>query len=300
LGLIEPHTEHRIGLGTLAVRGYIRRWHADVPTEVESTELDHDCPTMGPANRYRYALFVEKEGFNPLLESAQIAERYDLAIMSTKGMSVTAARQLVEELTRQGVTTLVIRDFDMSGFSIVHTLQSDTRRYKFKIRPKVIDLGLRLADVRAMNLGREEVEYRQHNVDPKLNLRRCGATEEECNFLVRRGAYGGWRGERVELNAMTSNQFLAWLEGKLAQVGVKKLVPKRQALARAYRWAVRQAQLQQAIDAARDALPTDAEIAIPEDLEDQIREQLDGSAKSWDQVLWDLAHPEDEEEAPDA
>jgi hypothetical protein len=245
--LIEPHTQHRVGLGTLAVRGYIRRWHADVPSEIDAIELDHRCPTMGPANRYAYALFIEKEGFYPLLEAAQIAERYDLTIMSTKGMSVTAARQLVETLSEQGVTILVCHDFDKSGFSILHTLPSDTRRYKFRTRPKVIDLGLRLADVRAMDLDSERVDY-DSQVDPRIKLRECGATEEECNVLVRRSPLGGWTGERVELNTMTSNQFIAWLEGKLADVGVKKMVPDREALENAYRRAVRQARVQQAID----------------------------------------------------
>jgi DNA topoisomerase VI subunit A len=64
--------------------------------------VPHAIPTRRPQHRYQYALFVEKEGFNPLLAQAQIAERYDVAIMSTKGMSVTAARQLVAELPRQG------------------------------------------------------------------------------------------------------------------------------------------------------------------------------------------------------
>ena len=134
--LLEPHTDHRIGLGTVAVRKYIAQWHADLATDGASMELAHEYPTRGPANRYRYALFIEKEGFQPLLEAAQIAERYDLAIMSTKGMSVTAARQLVERLSEQGVTILVCHDFDKSGFSILHTLQSDTRRYRFLTRPR--------------------------------------------------------------------------------------------------------------------------------------------------------------------
>ena len=34
----------------------------------------------------------------PLFEAVKLAERYDLAIMSTKGMSVTAARELVDVL----------------------------------------------------------------------------------------------------------------------------------------------------------------------------------------------------------
>jgi hypothetical protein len=119
---VEPHTKHRLGLGTLAVRRYIKGWHAEVTSEVGDIELKHDYPTRGPANRYRFTLFVEKEGFNPLIEAAQITQRYDIGLESTKGMSVTAARQLVERLSEQGVTTLVIRDFDTYGFSIAHKL----------------------------------------------------------------------------------------------------------------------------------------------------------------------------------
>jgi hypothetical protein len=163
----------------------------------------------------------------------------------------------------------------------------------------VIDLGLRLADVQAMNLQSEPVEYSSH-VDPRDNIRSCGASEAECNFLVRRGIYGGWRGDRVELNAMTSDQFIAWLERKLADVGVKKVVPNRKALEKAYRRAVRQARVQQAIDATLEDLEEEGDIPIPENLAEQIHDKLDASAKSWDQVLWDLVDPEDEEATADA
>jgi hypothetical protein len=306
---IEPHTQKRIGLGTVAVRDYIRQWHADVPIDIGSIELQHACPTKGPANRFRYALFVEKEGFYPLLEAARIAERFDVAPMSTKGMSVTAARQLVEALSRHGVTILVCHDFDASGFSIFHTLQSDTRRYQFKTRPKVVDLGLTLVDVQAMNLQSEPVDYRNAQKDPRINLRRCGATEEECNFLVRRrheirpGQYY-WSGERVELNAMTSDQFIAWLERKLMDAGVQKVIPDQAALENAYRRAIRQKRVQQAIEDALGYINEDEEIIIPDHLTTSIRARLDGSAKPWDQVLWELVTDdgtdEDEEAFDDA
>lgn len=144
-------------------------------------------------------------------------------------------------------------------------------------------------DVRAMHLGSEPVDY-DSRVDPRINLRECGATEEECDVLVRRSPSGRWTGERVELNAMTSDQFVAWLEGKLDEVGVAKVIPDRDTLEHAYRRAVRRQHVQEAIDeaVARVKAMADAEIVVPDDLEEQIREKLDGSDKSWDQVLWDL------------
>ncbi|HJT76547.1 MAG TPA: hypothetical protein VJ739_05030, partial [Gemmataceae bacterium] len=102
--LHKPHTGRTVNLGTVQVRRYLGEWTDGRPAAVpEGIALEGACPTAGPVNRYRFALFVEKEGFDALLQSARVAERYDLAIMSTKGMSVTAARQLVERLSERGV-----------------------------------------------------------------------------------------------------------------------------------------------------------------------------------------------------
>src|SRR5262249_18778786 len=151
---------------------------------------------------------------------------------------------------------------------------SDTRRYKFKVKPKVIDLGLRLADVRAMNLQSEPVRY-QSNVDPRDNLRRNGATEEECNFLVRYDERLGWVGDRVESNAMTSPQIGSWLEQKFRENGVRKVVPDREVLEMAFRRAYRRAPVQQAID--RFAKEEGDPIRAPEDLEAEVRKLMEGS-----------------------
>lgn len=101
----EPHTGHQLGIGTLEVRQYTRAWNTGVALGLDGTLADRlsRVPTKGPANRYGAVLFIEKEGFDPLLEQrVALADRFDLAIMSTKGMSVTAARSLVEQVSRQG------------------------------------------------------------------------------------------------------------------------------------------------------------------------------------------------------
>jgi hypothetical protein len=117
----EPHTGLEFGLGTLEVRDYLglRARRHDAIT-VDSSVL---YPTSGPENRYNTILFIEKEGFAPLFAAEYVAERYDLAIMSTKGMSVTAARMLLDHLAARGIEkVLVLHDFDVSGFSIFGTL----------------------------------------------------------------------------------------------------------------------------------------------------------------------------------
>lgn len=283
----EPHTGERRDLGTLDVRRYIQGWTSEFDEAVEGYTVTSSIPTAGPANRYRFALFVEKEGFNELLRAARFAERYDLAIMSTKGMSVTAARQLVDSLSGQGVTVLVLHDFDKSGLSILHTLFTSSRRYWYRNRVKVIDLGLRLTDVQEMNLESEQVDY-DSNVDPRLNLRASGATVEEQNFLVRPERYGGWTGERVELNAMASDVFVDFLDHKLVAAGVAKVVPDAATLEKAYRRAYRRAVLQKAIDEVIAGQENEG-IALPPDLAGRVRRAIEGGGDAWDDAVWKLA-----------
>ena len=42
-------------------------------------------PTMGPENRFKTLLYVEKEGFDPLLRKVRIAERFDCAVIRRRG-----------------------------------------------------------------------------------------------------------------------------------------------------------------------------------------------------------------------
>jgi hypothetical protein len=146
-----------------------------------------------------------------------------------------------------------------------------------------------------MDLQSEPASY-PRGLDPGLNLRECGPTEAECHFLMQWDNDDGWIGQRVELNAMTSDQFIDWLERKLADAGVQKVVPDHAALENAYRRAVRQKRVQEAIEEALTYIDEDEEIPIPSDLEEQIREQLDGSAKAWDHVLWDLVADDESED----
>ncbi len=244
----EPHLRGNIdkqfGLGTLEVRKYVGECYAGAPG---SMSLHWFWQTMGPAGRFKFVLFIEKEGFDSLIESVRIAERFDIAIMSTKGMSVTASRELVESLSEQGVTILVAHDFDKAGFSILHTLGNDTDRYQFKTPPTIVDIGLRLADVRKWKLESEPVEYGDKK-DPRENLADSGATEEEQNFLVTKETYNGWTGQRVELNALTAPQFIKWLESKLRENGVEKIVPPAAVVKTAWKAAVRFARVAKVIE----------------------------------------------------
>jgi hypothetical protein len=128
---MEPHTDRVIGLGTLNVRQYVSRI---AEPKFEHADFDPaSVQTYGPSGNYGAVLYVEKEGFMPLFERVGL-ERYDIAIMSSKGMSVTAARELVNRICRS-VPLLVLHDFDAAGIIIKDTLENDTRRYSYTSPP---------------------------------------------------------------------------------------------------------------------------------------------------------------------
>ncbi len=272
--LWEPHTGKQIGLGTLEVREYLEGMKDPFDLEIEIPSLKTTFPTWGPRNRYSAVLYIEKEGFLPLLERARFAERYDLAIMSSKGMSTTAARMLIESLW-ETATIFVLHDFDKSGFSIVGTLTRNTRRYEYTHNPDVVDLGLRMADIEKWKLQSEAF---RHNSDPEWNLKENGATAEEIQFL---------RTQRVELNAFTSDQFVEWLDSKLTEHDVKKVFPDKEILEQAYRRAAAVRRYQEIIDAAGKEVATYAkDLTVPKALRAKLARKLaEAPALAWDEAL---------------
>lgn len=281
--LCEPHTGLSVDLGTIGVRDYCARVDHHKVNGLSASQVDSAYPTVGPKHRFGAILLFEKEGFNPLIGAVGLAERYDVAVMSTKGLSSTAGRQLVDERCGQdGVPLFVVRDFDKAGFSIAGTLQRDTRRYSFNNDLNVIDLGLRLEDVLENDLESEDVSYGKS--DPTANLLKNGATKEEIDFLLRGESAGIYHGQRVELNAFTSKAFVDWLERKLRAHGVKKVIPDPDTVTDAWHRIVQ-------AEYVNDRLPTlliEAEQKT-QDVEAPTREDLKSILDEHPELPWDEA-----------
>lgn len=296
----EPHTKSIVPLGTLEVREYVRNAQDHSVRPVGSMKLHDEYPTCGPENRFRAVLFVEKEGFDPLFKAAHIAERYDLAIMSSKGMPVVACRQLADELCGPAkIPLLVLRDFDKAGFSIMGTLMGLEKydrydnpiesRYEYQHEFPIIDLGLRLEDVKRCKLESEPVVYAKG--DPSENLAANGATREEIAFLFHHSDRWSREGQRVELNAFTSDQFIAWLEKKLRLHGIGKVMPQNEVLDRQYRRALQIKLINEDLPAMiRRAQGIAAQAKVPKDLAGVIRRRWKTASElSWDRVVADIA-----------
>jgi len=256
----EPHTKRVIGLGTLSVRDYLQKVR---PLKLDAASFSSaSIKTYGPDGCFGALLYVEKEGFMPLFERVNLAKRFDIAIMSSKGMSVTAARQLADGIcAKYGIPLLVLHDFDSAGIIIKDTLEKDTRRYSYTRPPNVIDLGL----------GHEEIdglspEPYKSNVS-RERLEEAGVDDDAIDFLML---------QRVELNAMTSRQIVDFVERKLNEHGVTKLIPDAEVLANTYRMFAASDQLGEKFEELEERLEEEADdVEVPDDLKAKVEKLLD-------------------------
>ena len=271
--LEEPHTNRRIGVGTIEIGNYL---HAAKEPEIEPAEFsDASVDIVGPSGNLSGVLFCEKEGFNPLFKAVNLANRHDLMIISTKGVSVTAARQLIDEICGgNNLPLFVLHDFDVAGFLILATLNRDTRRYQFSNTIEPIDLGLRLGDL--AGLEREPAAATKTNQNIlREQLAVNGATNAEIDILLN---------GRVELNALTSDQLIAMIERKLKDHGIKKVIPDDDLLRETYLAFHASNELRDIYKEAESNFKA-TKIAVPANLKQRVRAIL---AKH-DDLRWDDA-----------
>jgi hypothetical protein len=189
-GLVyHPHTHTTIPLGTLSVEAYAR-----------------------PAWLFNKVLYCEKEGFFPTLIDSGWPERHDCALLTSKGFATRAARDLLDLLGDGGepITFFCVHDADAAGTLIYQSLQEATQA-----RPgrtvNVINLGLDPDEAINAGLPVEPVSYKKR--------------QPVGDYAADRGDW--LQTHRVELNAMTSPQFLIWLDEKIAPHDTGKVVPPR-------------------------------------------------------------------------
>jgi hypothetical protein len=279
-----PNAGHdlRVPCGTIAIEEHL----AEAASECEpfdiSAQVSIEWPALTEGQRYQAVLYIEKEGFDPQLKEAKIAEKYDLAIISCKGQSVVAARRYVDHVCRVdgGVPLLIVHDFDPSGFSICQRLTSNSRwaeandlvKYQFQNEVNAHDLGLRLEDVEKYNLQSEHFHFRGLPADLE-------ASAEERAFFR--------SGRRVELNAFTAPQFIEWIEAGLQKyLGKRKFIPADEVLEAAYRRALAVAKVNEVLAETVDQA---IEMASAAKLPKTLRAQLAKSKIPWDKALYELA-----------
>ena len=152
------------------------------------------------------------------LKEAAWPERHDCALVTSKGQPTRAARDLLDLLGETGEEILffAVHDADAAGTLIYQSLQEATRaRPGRKVR--VVNLGLEPEEAVAMDLEVEDVD--------------AGERRKPIAAYVPAESQIWLQHRRVELNAMTTPRFIAWLGAKMAAFGNGKLVPPASVLA---------------------------------------------------------------------
>jgi hypothetical protein len=253
--ITHPHRDETIALGTLMVEQYVR-----------------------PPWNFSKLLYIEKEGAQEALKLDCWLERHDCAVMSSKGFSTRAARDLIDKLVEhdEPIEVFCAHDADASGTMIYQTLQEATRaRGARKI--KIINIGLEPWEAVDMELEVETLEV-------EANARR----KPIADYVRDRDDGDDWdewlQTNRVELNAMTTPQLIEWLDDKMETYGSGKLIPPAEVLEDTYMTLVERrlrAEITERIlhDADLDAQVAEALTALdPPDDEALRREIEDGFA----------------------
>ena len=201
----DPAGERTIPLGTREVQAY-------VPPEWTFDKI----------------LVVEKAGLWPVLDAARLADRYDMAVITSEGFAAEACRTLLADLDDRDMTVFVLHDADHPGYNIARTLGAETARMPGH-HVDVVDLGLTVDD--AVAIGMEsETYYRKNALPARLVPLLSEAALDWFTGTVRdRDGYGKpvrWECRRVELNAFTSPGLIAYIEDGLRAHGADgKVIP---------------------------------------------------------------------------
>jgi hypothetical protein len=193
----EPHAGEEFPLGTLHVEKYRRA-----------------------AWRFNKALYLEKEGFFEALKSDGWPERHDCALMTSKGQPSRAARDLIDLIgeTDEPVQVFCLHDADAAGTLIFQSLQEETRA-----RPR--------RNVEIVNLGLDPWEALELAERGIVEVENVSYEKEQAAAIYIDERWRRWlQTHRVELNAFTTPQFIAWLDGKMAPY-LGKVVPPTAVLA---------------------------------------------------------------------
>ena len=187
-----------------------------------------------PEWNFNKLAYIEKEGANEALKDNGWLERHDCAVMSSKGFSSRAARDLIDKLAEhdEPITMFAVTDADAYGSMIYQTLQEATKaRGARKI--KIVHLGLQPWEAIAMGLEVETVEVKTNKKGepihkPVADYIKAADKSGEHGRAPDGETWEEWlQTHRVELNAMTTLQFIAWLDRKMAAHAKEAKLPDK-------------------------------------------------------------------------
>jgi hypothetical protein len=210
-------------------RGKIHEAHTGKSMDLGTRDVDS---YKFPPYTFSKLLYVEKRGQVPLLQAAEIAERYDMALVTEAGFSTVAARTLLSSGAEQEkYDVFCLHDADYPGYNILRTLREATARMP-EHSMQVHDIGLTVEQVEAM--GKPPETYTRTSQIPKALLPLLSEREKEWfvgEYLGKKGNKDTYASKRFELDDLTAPEVIAHIEGRLEELGVEqKVIPPEEPL----------------------------------------------------------------------
>lgn len=198
-----PFLDHSLPLSTKDVQGYLNRGYNNEIYRTMSTVYD-----VSPELEFQHVLFVEKAGFHEIMRQAGLVKNLNIGLMSTQGFGTRSAKRLIKFFIEKGIKVYVLHDCDVAGYLIAGKFSDGSKTFQRKLA--VVDIGLTVADIERLNKneGVEVVRYRTSYDNVLQTL-----PDRERQF------FGGDLGEkeyrRLELNALSTPEFLQFVESKI-------------------------------------------------------------------------------------
>ena len=199
-----PHVRLERPLGTLTVREFRR-----------------------PPWTFNKILLVEKEDLRLMLQMSGWCERNDCLVMSCKGFTTRAGRDLLDLIaqTTEPVRIYHVHDGDGPGSRIHESTQFATLARAARVA-EIIDLGLHPWEGIRLGLPTETVPktYKKDGTPRRVAVAKY--VRDRTDKAPTGETWEQWlQHTRIELNAFASAEFIAWLDRKLGEHGDGKLIP---------------------------------------------------------------------------
>jgi hypothetical protein len=192
---VEPHTGESIELGTREVADY-----------------------RFPDYKFDKILLVEKLTERPKFEHDRIAEKYDMAIIYSRGYATEALHHLLTQAQEGNYQVFVWHDADVDGYNIVRNLREATDNMPTTI--EVIDIGLSVEE--ALRIGCASEPFTDDDALPRALRATLDGLELE---------YFEGRQVRFEINGIPSDSRIAYVEEQLREHGIRsKYIPPNDVL----------------------------------------------------------------------
>lgn len=204
-----PFDESELPLGTGDVISYISSKPKNKIYERRQLVFSFPVELQIP-----HVLFIEKAGFNIILKQSGLLYKLNLGVISTQGFGTRACKRLMDWFISRGIKVYILHDCDIQGYLIDSKFKTGSATYKKKLNVECI--GLKLDQVDELN----KISYIEE-FQSKKKYKECLKimSEDEKKFFIANA--GEKRYRRVELNTLTSDELVKFIENKIPAVEVK-------------------------------------------------------------------------------